>query len=1067
MTKYRVRLGSGRVIGPFEKRELFELKAKGHIKGNEEAQIFPIGDWKELTAFDFYSELMDENRTLLARPEAEDSVPEDTFLIDLTKLRNVKNEKELESMNTGPSAPLEELTETVRLSEASPGEKRTEEDLFSRLDLSRVTRDSEAIIEDGDVLPQKNQLPKSEEHVSDEQTVINPIAQGELQRLKNLGRAKEEEEVTNNTDPQEEEIQAPVVLSPREVATQATPEEATQMLKLDNSSLAAEVSSSEMDLELELEKVEKDKKNDVPEEEEISDEEASKKKKKKMIILLAAAAILYAILFPDTKSGKPQFTHLEPKIIFPIPYDKADPKKSTVEFNRGLEFLTRATYPNLIKAGTSFKSSYENNMENHAALSYMVRSYAEQLKYSENLMTDSLTLFNLIQSKRPFLIQDPNGVIGLNIFYMTINKPDAAIDVVQKYLKLNPQKVTEDLFAIFLKSLMKRGRLDLARQFYIALERAPNKNNYTLQSLIDYHVLNQEFDRALEYVDAGIKKYPFLATFPLLKAELLIRQLKPNEAVPFVKKAQELNLDYNNINRAKFYELKGLIYSYRNKPRQASKYLSNSLKLHDSDELRMKLADLDSSNGSLLEADKLINESKAIKYLIQAKDFFEKKNYNLALSTAARATDAYPGHIPSEIFLSTVQLKLGQAQEGLKTLEGLVGKYPDDKAINLALVSGYIETYKFNEAKNRIQIISSSDYRDTWEYASVNAKLQSKLGDSLQAMSWLKSSISLNPLNDKDIFSLAQILIKKANFDAARILLNKCIELDPLNPEYRIAYARLIYETQDDLAAIGYLLSLKDDFPDHPRIMSEIAIFYYRSGKVKDFQDFKTKLENLHSSDRALYDFLIKAALLDDRFQDIPALVSKLLEIEPGDLESMMTAGRVLFENGKLVEAAEWFKKVQDRLPTYPKVLFYIAKIDFLSGNIDEAKRKIEQNIKENGETDDDLVFLAEIMVKKDNVIEAENLFKRAQKINGKSYLALVGLADLSTKRNNHDLALDLYKRAIKLRSDDPIVHKKIGDVYRQLGQGALAIESYKMYLEMNPEAPEKTNLENYINLMQ
>jgi tetratricopeptide (TPR) repeat protein len=349
----------------------------------------------------------------------------------------------------------------------------------------------------------------------------------------------------------------------------------------------------------------------------------------------------------------------------------------------------------------------------------------------------------------------------------------------------------------------------------------------------------------------------------------------------------------------------------------------------------------------------------------------------------------------------------------------------------------------------------------------VNAKLQSKLGDSLQAMSWLKSSISLNPLNDKDIFSLAQILIKKANFDAARILLNKCIELDPLNPEYRIAYARLIYETQDDLAAIGYLLSLKDDFPDHPRIMSEIAIFYYRSGKVKDFQDFKTKLENLHSSDRALYDFLIKAALLDDRFQDIPALVSKLLEIEPGDLESMMTAGRVLFENGKLVEAAEWFKKVQDRLPTYPKVLFYIAKIDFLSGNIDEAKRKIEQNIKENGETDDDLVFLAEIMVKKDNVIEAENLFKRAQKINGKSYLALVGLADLSTKRNNHDLALDLYKRAIKLRSDDPIVHKKIGDVYRQLGQGALAIESYKMYLEMNPEAPEKTNLENYINLMQ
>jgi tetratricopeptide (TPR) repeat protein len=277
----------------------------------------------------------------------------------------------------------------------------------------------------------------------------------------------------------------------------------------------------------------------------------------------------------------------------------------------------------------------------------------------------------------------------------------------------------------------------------------------------------------------------------------------------------------------------------------------------------------------------------------------------------------------------------------------------------------------------------------------------------------------------------------------------------------------LIYETQDDQAAIGYLLSLKEEFGENPKIMSEIAILYFRAGKVKDYQTVRENLEKSHASDKSLYEFLIRAALMDERTAEVPGLVEKLLAIEPGDLEAMMTAGKVLFEEKKFVDAAKWFKRVQEKLPSYPKVLFYIAKIDMEANDLDGAMKKIQDDMKENGENDADLVFMAQIHARKEEFVEAENLFKRAQKLNPRSYDAIVGLADLSTKRNNHDLALDLYKRAMKLKSDEAIVHKKIGDVYRQLGQGTLAIESYKMYLDMEPESPEKNNLEAYINLMK
>lgn len=1060
MTKFRIRLESGRVIGPFVKAQLFELKAKGHIKGNEEAQVFPTGNWGPINGFDFYSELMDENKTAI-----QDETPkEETFVIDLAKIRSQQIEKEIESVETTPAPPAQELTETVRM-ETTPEELEPEpEEIKLELELE---------IEKTTVAAAAEMIPANDDG---DRTLINPIAQEEIARMRREQQAAEEKRLAEEevARKREEELaaekQALIAARENEVVSR---DDKTQVINLEKTSLLQVALLEENQIEEEVKKELKRKAKEEKENAEANDEgeedsaAVAKAKKKKFIIIAAALAILYALLFPEEEKKVVTFKHLEPQIVFPIPFDKADTQKSKAEFNRGLANFNKGTYLDLIQAGLSFKASYENSLENKEALNFLVRTYAEELQHSSNKMGDAQTLFNIIQSKKPFLLDDVNGVIGLNLFYMAINKKAAAVDVIQKYLKLKPKDLTQDLFAVYLKSLIATGKIDLARQFFQALEKAPDKNRYAYAAIIEYLLLNQETDKALEYVDEAIKRNPQIINFALMKAELLLKKNKFEDVARILNNAEMVGLDSNNLNRAKFFELKGLVYAYQKMPKEATAYFARSLALNDSPSLRMILADLETSDGALAETDNLINESKAYKFLNQAQEFFNKRNYELALSYAAKATDAYPGHIPSELFLSKAQMKLGLAHQALTTLENLVKKYPDDKKINLALIDAYINTYKFHDARNRFSVISTTDIRESYEYASLNAKLYYKTGDILQAMSWLRSSISMNPLNDEDIFMLAEISLRKADFDISRTFLNKIIELDPVNPDYRIAYAKLIYETQDDRAAIGYLLSLLDEFGESPKILAEIAIFYYRAGRVRDFQNYKEKLEKFHAQDSTLYEFLIKAALLDERYNDIPGLVEKLITIEPGELDAMMTAGRVLFENGKLVDAAKWFKRVQEKLPSYPKVLYYTGKIKYLSGDLDGALEEIKRDIKENGENDADLVFMAQIHLDKGLLLEAENLFKRAQKLNPKSYDAIVGMADLSTKRSNFDLALDLYKRALKLNAEEIIVHKKIGDVYRQLGQGALAIEAYKMYLEMDPESQYKKQIEAYIKLMQ
>jgi tetratricopeptide (TPR) repeat protein len=1078
MTKYRIRLKNGRVIGPFVLDQLHELKAKGHIQGKEEAQIFPTGNWAPIQNFDFFPALMDENKT-----EVFQAAPkEETFVIDLTKLRNHNAEKEIEKIDV-TSHPVQELTETIQLTakteimpppKANPSTQTKFEMELEANSKSKGAETGKTVAKDKPLTKPAEIIkePEEDEDRSD-RTALNPVAQQDLERIRREQKAEEERlRAQAEKERHEEEARALAEIERKREAA----DESTQMLSLDKikHDLLVVAQEEEVSIEKEMKAIQKRKKQEeakAREEEEEEDEEEedeAKKKKIKIIGILAACAIAYAILFPsDDKPQKPQFQPIEPRIVFPIPFDKADSKKAKIELDKAKQLFAAGDYLSLIKAGLLLKSAYENNIESQETISLLVRIYAEQLKYSKNKQVDAQVVFNLIQAKRPFLTKDPNGVIGLNLFYMAIGKYEAAADVVSKYLKLYPKNVVQDLFAVYLKTLLRIGKIDLARQFNQALEKAPQKNRYTYDALIAYALMNQETDKAMEYVDDAIKNNPKLATFYLKKAELLIKQKDFKNAEFLLGKAETLNLESNNLYRAKFLELNGLLLAFKGDVQTATAVLRKSLSIEDSNELRMKLADLSSSDNPENDTDKLISESKAIKLLMQAKDFYDKRNYELALSSAAKATDAMVGHIPSELFLAKVQLRLGLASPALKTLRELNKKYPDNRSINLALIDAYIDTYKFNDAKNLIATIAQTDIRESYEFASANGRLYIQMGDSLQAISWLRNSINMNPLNDQDIYLLSEILIKRANFDAAKLLLNKCMELDPVNPDYRIAYSKIVYEQQDDQAAIGYLLGLLDEFGESPKILSEIAIFYYRAGKVKDFQAYKEKLEKLPTKDKALHEFMIRAALLDERFDEIPGLVENLLQVEPGALEAMMTAGRVLFEDGKLVEAAKWFRRIQDKLDTYPKVQYYIAKIKYLSKDYEGALKDVEADIKANGENDADLTLMAQIYSAQDKLIEAENLYKKAQKINPKSYESLMGLADISTKRNNFDLALDLYKKAQKEKIDEPIIHRSIGDVYRRLGQGALAVESYKLYLEMAPEASDKAQIQSYIKLMQ
>src|SRR5690606_3763736 len=140
----------------------------------------------------------------------------------------------------------------------------------------------------------------------------------------------------------------------------------------------------EKQIEKEYKAVKKKLQQEEEEDDEEEEEDESKAKRKKIIIAVVALVLGYAVLFPsEDKPKTPPFKHLPAHIVFPVPFDKADTNKSDIEYQKGVELFSKGGYVNIVKASILFRSSYENNLDNLKALNLLVRSFAEQVKYSK------------------------------------------------------------------------------------------------------------------------------------------------------------------------------------------------------------------------------------------------------------------------------------------------------------------------------------------------------------------------------------------------------------------------------------------------------------------------------------------------------------------------------------------------------------------------------------------------------------------------------------------------------------------------------------------------------------
>ena len=519
-----------------------------------------------------------------------------------------------------------------------------------------------------------------------------------------------------------------------------------------------------------------------------------------------------------------------------------------------------------------------------------------------------------------------------------------------------------------------------------------------------------------------------------------------------------LNVEGSKYFYSQYLKVVGFYHAQKKSYARATRELSRSLKLYPDKDLLDRLARGGETDN--VEINNLFKTSKAKVLIKRSQDYLKLNNINEAFKNAAQATEVSPTSIQAKLNLSSIQVKKGYYDDALEQIKTLFDQNRANKDVLYALVDIYTEMYKFKQANQHLDLVEN---QGSERYASAKAALYLKKEDYNLANGWLIKAINLNKLNEKNIYSLAKLRILFHKYNRAKTTLNKAMDLDPYNVDYKLSYAKILYEVESARSAIGYLYDILKQFKDNVKILSEIGIYYYRSGEIKNYKNIKKKIQNLPGNAIELNRFLLEAAKLDGKYPEIVKRCRAVIAVDPGDLEVRLYLAQILMELKKFKESKTQLEEIEKRFSSFPRLSYFNARFFLLIKDTKTAIRLGEKEIKENPNVVDGYLLLGGIYKELKDLLRAREYYQKASQVEPNNVDAILGLAFVAFHRDQYDNALDQYQRAVNIDSNRAEIYRLLGDTYRKIGQGQIAVKNYKQFLELSPNSRYKRAIESFI----
>ena len=345
-------------------------------------------------------------------------------------------------------------------------------------------------------------------------------------------------------------------------------------------------------------------------------------------------------------------------------------------------------------------------------------------------------------------------------------------------------------------------------------------------------------------------------------------------------------------------------------------------------------------------------------------------------------------------------------------------------------------------------------YHDAGSAQLATAWLAYRAGEEVAAQAALDRAMALIPgWEDAALLKLSH-LREQSQYELANAYAEDFLDRHPDRSRFRLAYARLLAESNENRAALTQFEKLLEFEPDNiDALYAAGALNLNRSELARARMHFEELLQRYPQEERG-HLYLGRIASEQGNYDEALALLRQISSRELY-FDAQMRIGFVLAQAGRNDEAlrhlADVTPKSQDE-----QIRVYLAREQVLrdSGQPERALKLLDAALVDLPDDPDLLYARGLVTAILDRVIEHERDMRRLIELNPENAHAYNALGyTLADKTGRFEEALALIEKALTLLPGDPYILDSLGWVHYRRGNLKLALEYLQIAMDQQPDA--------------
>ncbi|MGZ3722074.1 MAG: tetratricopeptide repeat protein [Bdellovibrionales bacterium] len=410
--------------------------------------------------------------------------------------------------------------------------------------------------------------------------------------------------------------------------------------------------------------------------------------------------------------------------------------------------------------------------------------------------------------------------------------------------------------------------------------------------------------------------------------------------------------------------------------------------------------------------------------------------------------------------------KLSFSTEAIEWLTRAIRADPKLMEAYVTMADYQSQRYNFMAATRILEAAKAVNSKSHEVYRGF-AMVELRRGNAAGAINFGKAALQLYENDVETQILLAQASLALKDYKMAYNYAAKAVDVDVNHRKAQIVYAEAVAGLQGVDVGVDYFLKLVNNYPLVTEYRLALGKMLLADERYQQAEEIFRQITKLDEKPKDAYVELAKVLRAQGNMGEALDLLLKAAVLDPSDAEPLYFAGNIYLDLKKPLEAEVQFQRVLTINKGFPQVHFQLGRAALMKNDPREALNQTEQEKRSNPNLADAYLLAAEAHSQMQQYGNCATEYQKAIKLRPQQASIYVKSAQCYRKAFNYDAAAAMLNVASLKESGLADIYKEFGAISEGKGDVHKAIEFYNQYFVLDPDAPDRAQIEERISALQ